>query len=77
MPEVESSALIRVVGVGGGGGNAINRMIAENIPGVDFIAVNTDQQVLASNLAAQRLQIGERSTRGLGSGGNPDVGAKA
>ena len=77
MPEVESSALIRVVGVGGGGGNAINRMIAENIPGGDFIAVNTDQQVLASNLAAQRLQIGERSTRGLGSGGNPDVGAKA
>ena len=77
MPEVESSALFRVVGVGGGGGNAINRMIAENIPGVDFIAVNTDQQVLASNLAAQRLQIGERSTRGLGSGGNPDVGAKA
>lgn len=77
MPEVESPALIRVVGVGGGGGNAINRMISEQIVGVDFIAVNTDEQVLATNLAPSRIQIGERSTRGLGSGGDPEVGAKA
>ena len=77
MPEVESPALIRVVGVGGGGGNAVNRMISEKIMGVDFIAINTDEQVLASNLAPSRIQIGERSTRGLGSGGDPEVGAKA
>jgi cell division protein FtsZ len=77
MPEVEGSALIRVVGVGGGGSNAINRMIAENIVGVDFIAVNTDRQALQSSLAPHKLQLGERATRGLGSGGNPDVGLKA
>ncbi len=77
MPRTEGSALIRVVGVGGGGSNAINRMIEENIVGVDFIAVNTDQQALMGSRAAKRVQIGERVTRGLGSGGNPDIGAKA
>lgn len=77
MPEAEGTALIRVVGVGGGGSNAINRMIEENIVGVDFIAVNTDQQALNNSLAPQKLQLGERSTRGLGSGGNPEVGLKA
>jgi cell division protein FtsZ len=77
MPETEGSALIRVVGVGGGGSNAINRMIEENIVGVDFIAVNTDQQALRSSLAPQKLQLGERATRGLGSGGSPEVGLKA
>ncbi len=77
MPEAEGTALIRVVGVGGGGSNAINRMIEENIVGVDFIAVNTDQQALNKSLAPHKLQLGERSTRGLGSGGNPEVGLKA
>ncbi len=77
MPRAEGTALIRVVGVGGGGNNAINRMIEENIVGVDFIAVNTDQQALTQNLASQKIVIGERTTRGLGSGGNPEVGEKA
>lgn len=77
MPETEGSALIRVVGVGGGGGNAINRMIEENIVGVDFIAINTDQQALNNNLAPHKLQLGDRTTRGLGSGGNPEIGKKA
>jgi len=77
MQETEGSALIRVVGVGGGGGNALNRMIEENIVGVDFIAVNTDQQALDSNLAPNKLQLGDRTTRGLGSGGDPEVGKKA
>ncbi|RMG96701.1 MAG: cell division protein FtsZ [Chloroflexi bacterium] len=77
MPEAETSALIRVVGVGGGGSNAVNRMIQENIPGVDFIAVNTDGQALMGSLAPTRIQLGERTTRGLGSGGNPEIGARA
>lgn len=77
MPEAEGTALIRVVGVGGGGSNAINRMIEENIVGVDFIAVNTDRQALQNSLAPHKLQLGERATRGLGSGGNPEVGLKA
>ncbi|MCA9939283.1 MAG: cell division protein FtsZ [Anaerolineales bacterium] len=77
MPELEGSALIRVVGVGGGGSNAVNRMIAEGIVGVDFIAINTDRQAIMGSGAPQRLVIGERSTRGLGAGGNPEVGQKA
>lgn len=77
MPETEGNALIRVIGVGGGGNNAVNRMIAENIAGVDFIAINTDQQALMASQARQRVAIGERTTRGLGSGGKPEVGAKA
>lgn len=77
MPQTEGTALIRVVGVGGGGGNALNRMIEENIVGVDFITVNTDQQALNTNLAPHKLQLGDRTTRGLGSGGNPEVGKKA
>ncbi len=77
MPETEGSALIRVVGVGGGGSNAVNRMISENIAGVDFIAVNTDQQALMGSQAKQRIAIGDRTTRGLGSGGDPEIGSKA
>jgi cell division protein FtsZ len=77
MPETEGNALIRVVGVGGGGSNAVNRMISENIAGVDFIAINTDQQALMASQARKRVAIGERTTRGLGSGGKPEVGTKA
>ena len=77
MPELESSALIRVVGVGGGGSNAVNRMIAEGIYGVDFIAINTDGQALMQSEAPKRMRIGDKSTRGLGAGGNPNVGEKA
>ena len=77
MPATEGSALIRVVGVGGGGSNAVNRMINENIAGVEFVAVNTDQQALLGSLAPVRIAIGERTTRGLGSGGDPETGARA
>ncbi|MDX1413390.1 MAG: cell division protein FtsZ [Candidatus Promineifilaceae bacterium] len=77
MPETEGAALIRVIGVGGGGCNAVNRMIVENIAGVDFIAVNTDQQALMGSQAQRRIAIGERTTRGLGSGGDPEVGNNA
>ncbi|MBX3055704.1 MAG: cell division protein FtsZ [Anaerolineae bacterium] len=77
MPVAEGSALIRVVGVGGGGSNAINRMIEASIAGVDFIAINTDQQALRGCNARTRVAIGERATRGLGSGGKAEIGAKA
>ncbi len=73
----ESYAQIRVVGVGGGGTNAVNRMIAEGLQGVDFIAVNTDAQALMLSQAHRRVHIGEKLTRGLGAGGNPDIGEKA
>jgi cell division protein FtsZ len=76
-PEVENFARIRVIGVGGGGSNAVNRMIAEGVGGVDFIAVNTDSQALLLSNAPTRVRIGEKLTRGLGSGGNPEQGAKA
>ncbi|MGH2591977.1 MAG: cell division protein FtsZ [Anaerolineae bacterium] len=73
----ESSAQIRVVGVGGGGTNAVNRMIAEGLQGVDFVAVNTDAQALMLSKAAKRVRIGDKLTRGLGAGGNPEIGQKA
>ena len=73
----ESPAQIKVVGVGGGGQNAVNRMIDEKLGGVEFIAVNTDQQALMMSNAPVRVRVGEKATRGLGAGGNPDVGAKA
>ncbi len=73
----ESFAKIRVVGVGGGGSNAVNRMIAEGMAGVDFVAVNTDAQALMLSDAPVRLRIGDKLTRGLGVGGNPDTGAEA
>lgn len=76
-PELENVACIRVVGVGGGGCNAVNRMIQEGISGVDFISVNTDNQALHLAHAPQRVRIGEKLTRGLGAGGNPEVGEKA
>lgn len=73
----ESFAQIKVVGVGGGGCNAVNRMINEGLGGVEFIAVNTDNQALMLSKAKTRVRIGEKLTRGLGAGGNPEVGRKA
>ncbi len=73
----ESFARIKVVGVGGGGTNAVNRMIEEGIQGVDFVAVNTDAQALALAKAPIKVRIGEKLTRGLGAGGNPEVGRKS
>jgi len=70
-------ACIKVIGVGGGGGNAINRMIEAGVRNVEFIAVNTDAQALMSNRAEHKLQIGEKSTRGLGAGARPDSGEEA
>ena len=74
--EIESnrSALIRVVGVGGGGGNAVNNMIRAGLSGVEFIAANTDAQALQHNLAPLKLQIGKQQTRGLGAGADPEIG---
>ena len=74
---IESFAQIRVIGVGGGGSNAVNRMIAEGLSGVDFIAVNTDAQALMLADAPKRVRIGDKLTRGLGVGGDPEVGRKA
>lgn len=74
---VENFAEIKVVGVGGGGCNAVNRMLEANLQGVDFIAVNTDAQALMLSKAPVRVRIGDKLTRGLGSGGNPTIGAKA
>ena len=73
----ENYAQIRVVGVGGGGSNAVNRMIAEGLRGVEFIAVNTDAQALMLTQAPKRVRIGDKLTRGLGAGGNPETGEKA
>ncbi len=70
-------AKIRVVGCGGAGGNALNRMIEEKLSGVEFIAINTDAQVLKSNLADSKIRVGEKLTKGLGAGANPDVGRRA
>jgi len=72
-----SGAMIKVIGVGGGGGNAVNRMIAEDVKGVEFIVANTDVQALQSSNAETKIQLGPKLTRGLGAGSNPDVGAKA
>lgn len=74
---IETLANIKVVGVGGGGGNAVNRMIEEGVEGVEFIAVNCDAQALLYSQAPTRIQIGEELTKGLGAGANPDVGESA
>lgn len=76
-PDVTPVARIKVIGVGGGGGNAINRMIRSNIKGIDFIAVNTDAQALYHSEAAVKINIGKATTRGLGAGSHPDVGRQA
>ena len=77
-PDSASFAKIKVLGVGGGGGNALNTMVEDNqINGVEFIAVNTDSQALLANKANTKIQIGKDITRGLGSGGNPEIGREA
>jgi cell division protein FtsZ len=75
--EPHDSARIKVVGVGGAGGNAVNRMIESGFVGVDFVAINTDAQALSTSLAPTQVQIGKQLTHGLGSGGNPEIGMKA
>ena len=75
--EIPRGARIKVIGVGGGGNNAVNRMIAANVEGVEFIAANTDVQALQTSNAAIKLQLGVKLTSGLGAGSNPDVGRRA
>ena len=75
--EAESSAKIIVVGVGGAGNNAVNRMVEEAIGGVEFIGVNTDKQALTLCKAPTVIQIGEKLTKGLGAGAKPEIGEKA
>ncbi len=77
IPELENFAHIKVVGVGGGGSNAVNRMIEEGLRGVEFIAINTDAQALMLSQAPKRIRIGDKLTKGLGSGGDPEIGRKA
>ena len=72
-----NDAIIKVIGVGGGGNNAVNRMIREEVKGVEFISINTDKQALLSSMAENQIQIGEKLTRGLGAGAKPEVGKKA
>ncbi len=72
-----NAAVIKVVGVGGGGNNAVDRMIEDNMDGVEFIAVNTDVQDLSKSKAPTKIQIGEKLTKGLGAGGNPEIGEKS
>lgn len=74
---VSQNARMKVVGVGGGGGNAVNRMIAEHLMGVEFISVNTDAQALINNKADVKVQIGKKLTRGLGAGARPEIGRQA
>src|SRR5204862_3280175 len=75
--DASGEARIKVVGIGGGGGNAVNTMIAAGLQGVDFISANTDAQALAANLAPVKLQLGSQVTKGLGAGGSPEMGRKA
>ena len=75
--DMENFAQIKVIGCGGGGNNAVNRMIAAGLRGVEFIAINTDKQALFLSKANTKIQIGDKLTKGLGAGANPDIGEKA
>lgn len=77
VEEKTSPALIKVVGVGGGGMNAVNRMIDANLRGVEFIVINTDEQVLKKSRAEHKIAIGQKTTRGMGAGGDPEIGLRA
>lgn len=74
---MSNMAQIKVIGVGGGGNNAVDRMIEDGLDGVDFISINTDGQALAKSKPTTKIQIGEKLTKGLGAGGNPDIGEKS
>ena len=74
---MDGTATIKVIGVGGAGNNAINRMIESGIKGVEFIAINTDRQALQLSKASSKIQIGEKLPRGLGAGANPEIGMQA
>ena len=73
----DNAAIIKVVGVGGGGNNAVNRMLERGVKGIDFIVVNTDKPILARSNAETKIQIGEKLTKGLGAGANPEIGKKS
>jgi cell division protein FtsZ len=75
--DLREGAKIKVIGVGGGGGNAVNRMIAADVHGVDFLVANTDAQALQASNAPLKIQLGAKLTKGLGSGGNPEIGRRA
>ena len=75
--EQDNSAVLKVIGVGGGGCNAVNRMLESNLQGVEYIAVNTDKQALKRCNAENKIQIGEKLTKGLGAGGNPEIGQQS
>ncbi|MBQ7867569.1 MAG: cell division protein FtsZ, partial [Clostridia bacterium] len=77
IEDQQSFACIKVIGCGGAGNNAINRMVDAGLKGVDFIAINTDRQALAMSKAGTTIQIGEKLTKGLGAGAVPDVGRRA
>ena len=72
-PDLISGAKIKVIGVGGAGNNAVNRMVAEGLTGVEFVAVNTDAQDLAKSLASQKINLGMNITKGLGAGADPEI----
>lgn len=76
-PMIDGTAQIKVIGAGGGGSNAVDRMIEMGVQGIDFITINTDAQALAHSAAPQRVKLGDKLTKGLGSGGNPVIGQKA
>ena len=71
---MSNMAQIKVIGVGGGGNNAVDRMIEDGLDGVEFISINTDGQALAKSKSSTKIQIGEKLTKGLGAGGNPEIG---
>lgn len=77
LPEIETFARIKVVGIGGGGGNALNRMVQSKLRGIDFVAINTDAQALHYSNANTKVHIGKEATRGLGAGANPEIGRLA
>ncbi len=77
IEDMNLAQVIKVIGVGGGGGNAVNRMVESGIRGVEFVAINTDKQALTCSKADKTIQIGDKLTKGQGAGANPDIGRKA
>ena len=75
--ETENVTNIKVIGVGGGGGNAVNRMVDSGLRGVEFISMNTDQQALSSSRATHKVQLGAKLTRGRGAGADPEIGKRS